>query len=298
MSLLLEGLLLPFTFDFMREALWVGVVIAALCAWLSCFVVLKGWALAGDAISHGILPGVVIGHWLGVPMVLGAVISALGCVLGAGAITSRCRIKEDAVLGIAMTGFLALGLVLIAASQSTIHYMHILLGNLLGVEAHVRQQVWLMSAMTAALLVLKHRDLVLYCFDASQAAVLGMPVARLHLLLLTLLAMTSVVGLQAVGVVLVVAMLITPGSTAFLWTRRFVPMVMVAMGTAVISVMLGLWASFYANVETGAAIVLAQSGFFLVSFLLAPRKGVLARYLSFRRAVRTDRRRAAASCTD
>ena len=298
MTLWLDGLLLPFTFDFMRQALWVGVAIAVLCAWLSCFVVLKGWALAGDAISHGILPGVVIGHWLGLPMVLGAVISALGCVLGAGAIKARCRIKEDAVLGIAMTGFLALGLVLIAASQSSIHYMHILLGNLLGIEAHVRQQVWLISAVTATLLLLKHRDLVLYCFDPSQAAVLGMPVGRLHLLLLTLLAMTSVVALQAVGVVLVVAMLITPGSTAFLWTQRFVPMMLVAMVTAVLSVIVGLWASFYANVETGGAIVLAQSGFFLLSFLLAPRKGVLARYLMFRRAVRMDRRRAAASRLD
>lgn len=282
-------LMLPLSLDFMRHALGIGLLTGTVCAVLSCFIILKGWALAGDAASHAVVPGIVLAYMAGIPMVIGALISALCCILGAGLVERHCRIRPDAVLGIAFTGFLALGLVLIAAVPGEVHFMHILLGNLLGIEAAARYQLIIIGLFTLMVMLLKFSDLRLYCFDPSQARVMGISTARLHFLLMLLLALTAVAALQAVGVVLVVAMLVTPGSTAFLLTRRLAPMMMVAVASAWCATFTGLLLSFHLDVETGGAIVLMQALLFLLAFLLAPGRGLIVQKWRVNKAIRADR---------
>ncbi|ARS51826.1 metal ABC transporter permease [Kushneria konosiri] len=282
-------LLLPLTLDFMQQALWMGLLVGTVCAVLSCLVVLKGWSLVGDAASHAVVPGIVLAWLLGIPMVIGALISALSCLMGAGVIERHCRIRSDAVLGITFTGFLALGMVLVAAVPSDVHFMHILLGNLLGIEASTRLQLIVTGAVVLGVVLLKFSDLRLYCFDPQQASVMGIDTHRLQFLLTVLLTLASVMALQAVGVVLVIAMLVTPGSTAFLLTRRLAPMMAVAAVSTWLSVVSGVMISFYMDVETGAVIVLVQAFLFLMSFLFAPGRGVVFQRMRVHRAIRSDR---------
>lgn len=282
-------LFLPLTLDFMRQALWMGLLVGTVCAVLSCLIVLKGWSLVGDAASHAVVPGIVLAWLAGIPMVIGALASALCCLLGASLIERHCRIRPDAVLGIAFTGFLALGMVLVAMVPSEVHFMHILLGNLLGIEASTRYQLIATGSVVLAVVALKFSDLRLYCFDPQQAQVVGLDTRRLQLLLTVLLTLATVMALQAVGVVLVIAMLVTPGCTAFLLTRRLAAMMMVASASTWLSVLAGVMVSFHVDVETGGVIVLIQAFLFLLAFLFAPGRGVIFQKIRVRRAIRADR---------
>lgn len=272
----LELLWAPLQHDFMLRALLVGLFASVVCAALSCFIVMKGWALIGDAVSHAVLPGIVLAYIAGIPMALGALVSALLCVLGAGALGSASRVKQDAVLGIAFTGFLALGLILLAATPSDIHFMHVLLGNLLGIERDTLRQLLISGAVALLLLAFKYRDLKLFCFDARHARVIGLNVTGLHLLLLTVLALTVVAALQVVGLILVIAMLVTPGCIGFLLARRFGVMLLVAVGAAALSTYAGVVISFYLNATTAGCIVLFQAALFVLAFCFAPGKGAIA----------------------
>jgi manganese/iron transport system permease protein len=264
----------PFEHEFMRTALLMAVMVGTVCAVFSCFLVLRGWSLMGDAVAHAVLPGIVIAYWAGLPLSIGAFGSGLLCAVGSGYIRSRSRVKEDTVLGVVFTGLFGLGLVLFTKIESDQHLNHILFGNLLGIPKGELMRTWITGLVTLSLILLRHRDLLLFCFDPGQARSIGLSPARLNLLLLVLLALTIVTALQAVGVILVVAMLVTPGCLGFLMADRFPRMLAFAVGSAVLAGVTGTYISFFLNGSTGACIVLAQAFLFVTALFLSPKKGL------------------------
>ncbi|WP_298457206.1 metal ABC transporter permease [uncultured Cellulomonas sp.] len=260
----------------MQRALLVTTVAAVVCALLSCWLVLIGWSLLGDAVSHAVLPGVVLSYLVGWPFAVGALVFGLGAVALIGAVRDTTRVKEDAAIGVVFTTLFALGVVLVSVTPSHLDLSHILFGNILGVpDADVVQVIGL-GVLTAAVLVVKRRDLTLYAFDRTHAHAVGLSPRRLEVLLLGALALTVVVALQAVGVVLVVAMLITPGATALLLCERMGPMLVVAPALAAGCVVAGLYASFFLDTSSAGTVVVAQGLVFAAAYAFAPRRGVLA----------------------
>lgn len=267
----------PLQYAFMRDALLVGTLVAAMCAVLSCFLILKGWSLMGDAISHAVLPGIVLAYIAGLPLAIGAFAAGLFCAVGTGFIKQNSRVKEDTVMGVVFTGLFAIGLVLFSRTSSDMHLDHILVGNILGIT---RQQVWETLGLGGAVLIVTlalRRDLLLICFDPGQARVMALPERFLNYLLLGLLSLAIVVSLQSVGIILVVAMLVTPGSIAHLWVDRFDRMLGVATAAAVSSTWVGIFISYHIDGSPGACIVLVQALLFLGSLLFAPKYGIIRR---------------------
>ena len=288
MSELFQELLVPFQYDYMLKAIWVSALVGGVCGLLSSFVTLKGWSLMGDALSHAVVPGVAVAYIIGLPFALGAFIAG---ILAAGAmafIRAQSRIREDATIGIVFTAFFALGLVLISLFPSGVDLKVIIYGNILAIESGDVIQVVVISAITVLVLLLKWRDLMLYCFDVNQAKTLGLKAGFLHVTLLTLLAATSVAALQAVGAILVLAMLVTPGATAYLLTDRFGKMLWISTGLGVVSSLGGAYASYFLNGATGGCIVCLQTIFFLIAFVFAPKQGMLAARRSVRKSIATS----------
>jgi manganese transport system permease protein/manganese/iron transport system permease protein len=273
----MSGLLEPWTYLFMWQALLVGTLTAAVAALLSCFVVLRGWSLMGDAVSHAVLPGVVGAFLLGLPLALGAFVAGLACALLAGQVRARSRVKEDAALGVVFSSMFALGLVMLSQVRSNVHLSHVLFGSILGIEADDFWTTLLVSGTALAVLAVRGRDLVLWTFDPAQARTIGLHVGRLRLLMLSVLAASIVAGVQAVGVILVVALLITPGAIALLLADRFGAMCRIATAAACLAVVLGLQASFMLNASTAGSIVLVLSAQFVLALLVSPRHGLLRR---------------------
>lgn len=275
----------PLSYDFMVYALLASVTAAVVCALLSCWLVLIGWSLMGDAVSHAVLPGVVLAYVVGAPFAVGALVFGLAAVALIGVVRATSPVKGDAAIGIVFTSFFALGLVLISVTPSSTDLNHILFGNLLGVGPRQLVQILALGLVTFVVLVAKRRDLTLYAFDATHAHAIGLSTRWLGGLLLTFLAVTSVVALQTVGVVLVVAMLIIPGATAQLLTERFGRMLVIAPAISVFSVLVGLYVSYYLDAATGGLVVLVQGGVFLLVYLFAPRHGLIgSRVAAARRA--------------
>ncbi len=268
-------LLEPFQFPFMVDAMIVGVAVGAVSSVLSCYLVLKGWSLMGDAISHAVLPGIVIAHVIGIPLGLGAFASGLVCALLTGYIKANSRVKEDTVLGVVFTGMFAFGLVLFTKVETDLHLDHILFGNILGLDAGDLRDTLIVAGVTLGIVLVLRRDLLLYCFDAAHARALGLRTGMLYYLLLSLLAVTIVVSLKAVGIILVIAMLVTPGCIGYLLTDRFNRMLVIAAASAMLSSFLGVYVSFFVNASTGACIVLLQAALFLVVLVFAPKHGLL-----------------------
>jgi manganese/iron transport system permease protein len=267
----------PLAFEFMRRALVVAILIGAVCAVLSCYLVLKGWSLMGDAISHAVLPGIVVAFVLGLPLAVGAFAAGLASALLTGYLKENSRVKEDTVMGIVFSGMFGLGLVLMTKVETDQHLNHILFGNMLGVTWRDVAETAVIAGVTLALALAKWRDLLVYCFDPQHARAIGLPVRVIHYGLLVLLALTIVASLKAVGVILVVAMLVTPGATAYLLTDRFEHMLAISTAVAVGSSVMGTLASFHVDGATGPCIVLIQAAMFLAAFLFAPRGGLLRR---------------------
>ncbi len=264
----------PLQFAFMRDALLVGTMVATMCAVLSCFLILKGWSLMGDAVSHAVLPGIVLAYIGGLPLSIGAFVAGLFCAVSTGFIKQNSRIKEDTVMGVVFTGMFAFGLVLFSRTTSDMHLDHILVGNILGITpSQVWQTLGLGGGVLGVTLALR-RDLLLICFDPGQARVMALPDRLLNYLLLGLLSLAIVVSLQAVGIILVVAMLVTPGSIAHLWTDRFDRMLLIAVAAAVGSTVTGIFTSYHIDGSTGACIVLVQALLFVASLLFAPKYGI------------------------
>ncbi len=272
----MSDLLIPFQYDYMLRAIWVSALIGGTCGFLSSFVTLKGWSLMGDALSHAVVPGVAIAFILGLPFAVGAFVAGLLAAATMAFIKAKSRIREDATIGIVFTSYFALGLVLISKFATNKDLKVILLGNILGIADPDILQVILISAVTLIVLGLKWKDLMLFCFDPNQARTLGLRAGVLHVTLLALLAATSVAALQAVGACLVVAMLVTPGATAYLLTDRFGKMLWLSSGMGVATSLVGAYASYYFNGATGGCIVTLQTLVFLAAFIFAPKHGILA----------------------
>jgi len=275
MMTLVEWITGPLAYPFMQRALLVSVMVAAVCGVLSCYLVLKGWSLMGDAISHAVLPGIVLAYVLNLPLALGAFVAGLSCALFTGYLKENSRVKEDTVMGIVFSGMFGLGLVIFTKIETDQHLNHILFGNVLGVTVRDLIETAIVAGGTLLIVLIKRRDLLLYCFDPNHARPIGLPVRVLHYGLLVLLSLTIVASLKAVGIILVIAMLIGPGATAYLLTDSFERMLVIAAATAIVSAALGTIVSFHIDGATGACIVLIQAAFFLLAFLFAPKRGIL-----------------------
>jgi manganese/iron transport system permease protein len=272
----MDWFIVPLSYPFMQRALVVSLLVAAVCAVLSCYLVLKGWSLMGDAISHAVLPGIVIAYAIGLPLALGAFAAGLSCALFTGYLKENSRVKEDTVMAIVFSGMFGLGLVLFTKIETDQHLLHILFGNVLGVTPADLVETAIIAGGTLLIVLLKRRDLMLYCFDPNHARAIGLPVRVLHYGLLILLSLTIVSALKAVGIILVIAMLIAPGATAYLLTDRFDRMLLIAVATALASATLGTLVSFHIDGATGACIVLVQTAIFMLAFLFAPRSGLVS----------------------
>jgi manganese/iron transport system permease protein len=276
MMTLIDWIAGPLSYPFMQRALAVSLLVGAVCAVLSCYLVLKGWSLMGDAISHAVLPGIVIAYVVGLPLAVGAFAAGLSCALFTGYLKENSRIKEDTVMGVVFSGMFGFGLVLFARVETDQHLNHILFGNVLGVSVRDLVETAVIAGSTLLIVLVKRRDLLLYCFDPNQARAIGLPVRTLHYGLLILLSLTIVSALKAVGIILVIAMLIAPGATAYLLTDRFERMLVIAVAVAMTSAALGTLISFHIDAATGAAIVLVQAAAFVLALLFGPKHGLRA----------------------
>lgn len=263
---ILDALLTPFQFGFMVNALIVSVLVAVPTAMLSCFLVLKGWSLMGDAISHAVFPGVVIAYIVGFPYSLGAFAAGMFCALATGFLKDNSRIKQDTVMGIVFSGMFGLGLVLYVKIQSDVHLDHILFGDMLGIGLRDIVETGLIAAFTAGIIGIKWRDFLLHAFDPAQARAVGLRVNLLHYGLLCLISLTVVGALKAVGIILAIAMLIAPGAIAFLLIRKFNAMLILSVAIAVAASFLGVYLSFFIDSAPAPTIVLTLSAAFIAAF--------------------------------
>jgi manganese/iron transport system permease protein len=277
---MLQWLVEPISYAFMQRSMLASLMVGILCAVIGCYVVLRGMAFLGDALAHAILPGVAIAYLLHGSLLLGGLIAAVIVALGIGFFSRQGELKEDTTIGILFAAALALGVALISTIRTyATDLTHILFGNILGVSTG---DLWLTAGLGGIVLVailLLYKEFLVISFDPVLAATLRLPAERLRNLLLILLALTVVVSLKTVGVGLVTAMLVTPGATAYLLTRRLPAMMAVAAVIGAFSGLAGMYLSFYANIASGAAIVLSASGIFVLVFFLAPRRGTLWQYL-------------------
>ena len=258
--------LAPFQFPFMQNAFLVALLVAPPTALLSCFLVLRGWALMGDAVSHAILPGVVVAYIAGLPLLLGAFVAGMGCALLTGYLAANSRVKEDTVMGVVFSGMFALGLVLFVAFPSDAHLDHILFGNMLGVGPDDLWQAGLIGLVVSVVLVAKWKDFLLHAFDPAQAQASGLRTGWLHYGLLTLLSLAIVATLSSVGLILAVALLVTPGAIAFLLVRSFARMLAVAVLACTGSMLGGVYLSFFLDAAPAPTVVLVLTAIFVVAF--------------------------------
>lgn len=277
MDAALQWFTAPLQYEFMLKAVLISGFVGMVCAVLSCYMTLKGWALMGDAVSHSVTPGIVLAYILHLPFALGAFVFGVGSVLAIGFIQSKTRIKEDTVIGLVFTGFFALGLVLISKNPSNIDLMHILFGNVLGISDQDMIQTVVIGLITLATILILRKDLLLFCFDPTHARSIGLNTTALYYILLTLLSLTIVVALQAVGIILVVAMLITPGAIAYLLSDRFDHMLVLSVLSGVFSSVMGTYISYHLDASTGGCIVLLQTLMFVIAMIFAPKHGLLVK---------------------
>jgi len=274
---LIDLILEPLSYDFMIRALITTLVAAIVGAVLSTWLVLIGWSLMGDAVSHAVLPGVVIAYIIDIPFAIGAALFGFLAVILIGVVRDTSRVKEDAAIGIVFTTLFALGLVLISITPSQTNLTHIIFGNLLGVSWADVTQVIVLGAFTLGVLIYKRKDFTLFAFDPSHARAIGLNPKLIGAVLLALLALTSVVALQAVGVILVVAMLIIPGATAYLLTDQFSKMLIIAPVIASVAAVGGVYLSYYLDTASGGMVVLSQGAIFALVYLFSPRQGIIGK---------------------
>ena len=263
----MSELLLPFQFPFMQNAFLIAALISVPTALLSCFLVLKGWALMGDAVSHAVLPGIVLAYVLGAPLLIGAFAAGMVCALATGYLSEHSRVKEDTVMGVVFSGMFGLGIVLYVSIETSAHLDHILFGNMLGVSSGELWTSGSIALAVSALLLVKWKDLLLHAFDPAQAQALGLPVLWLHYGLLTALSATIVATLSAVGLILAIGLLIAPGAIAFLVVREFRAMLWVSVLVCLGSSLAGVYVSFFLDSAPAPTIILIQTALFIAAFL-------------------------------
>ena len=275
---LLQQFLDPFHYQFMVNAVLVGALVGLVCAVLSCYITLKGWSLLGDAISHAVVPGVAIAYIINIPFAIGAFVFGFGATTMIGFVKSNTRIKEDASIGVVFTALFALGVIIISKTPSNVDLTHILFGDLLGMLPSDIEQTVIISVITLIGILILRKDLLLYCFDPNHARSIGLNTQFLYYALLTLLALTVVASQITVGVILVIAMLITPGSIGYLLTDRFDRMMLIAIFCGVFSSIAGTYISFQIDGSTGGTIVVFQALLFVLAMFAAPQRGLIAKW--------------------
>ncbi len=275
---MIAWLLTPLHYEYMLKAIWVSAAVGGVCALLSCFVTLKGWSLMGDALSHAIVPGVSLAYLAKLPFSIGAFVSGMLAAGLMGWLKARTALREDAIIGVVFTTFFAAGVLLISLFPSNISLKTIVFGNILGISDQDILQLVIIAAITCLIIALKWKDLVLFIFDPNQAKALGLNTTVLNFTLLSLLAATAIAALQTVGACLVVAMLVTPGATAYLLTDRFPTMMLIAMGIGIFTSVFGAYISYFLNGSTGGCIVTFQVILFLLALIFAPRHGLFAQH--------------------
>lgn len=264
---MIETLLFPFQFPFMQNAFWIVLLVAPPTALLSCFLVLKGWALMGDAVSHAVLPGVVLAWITGLPLIVGAFAAGMSCAMLTGYLSYNSRIKQDTVMGVVFSGMFGIGIIMYTSITTNQHLDHVLFGNMLGVGAQDLWTAGLISAFVTGFLVLKWKDLLLHAFDPAQAQASGLHTGFLHYGLLAVLSLTIVATLTATGLILAVALLVTPGAIAFLVVRSFGPMLIVSVLVCLLSMFAGVYASFFLDSAPAPTIVLILTVIFVLAFI-------------------------------
>lgn len=272
----MTALLEPFGYQYMLNAMWISAMVGGLCAFLSCYLMLKGWSLIGDALSHSIVPGVAGAYMLGLPFALGAFLSgglAAGSML---LLNQRTRLKEDTIIGLIFSSFFGLGLFMVSLNPTSVNIQTIVLGNILAIAPSDIIQLLIIGLTSVAILFFKWKDLMVTFFDENHARAVGLNPVRLKILFFTLLAASTVAALQTVGAFLVICLVVTPGATAWLLTDRFPRLLAIAVAIGSITSFLGAWASYYLDGATGGIIVVAQTLLFLLAFIFAPKHGVLA----------------------
>ena len=275
-----EMLTLPFKFAFMQNAFLISVIVAVPTALLSCFLVMKGWALMGDAVSHAVLPGIVVAYIIGIPLIIGAFAAGMTCALATGYLSENSRVKQDTVMGVVFSGMFGLGIVLYVSVETSAHLDHILFGNMLGVETHELWTSGIISLGVGLMLTLKWKDWLLHSFDPAQARASGLWVNWLHYGLLAALSLTIVATLSAAGLILAIGLLIAPGAIAFLTVRKFSTMLWVSVIVCMASMMLGTYASFFLDSAPAPTIILIMTALFIVAFI---RRQIITRRTSLQR---------------
>ena len=268
---MIDTLIMPFHFSFMTNAFWIMSIISVPTALLSCYLVLKGWSLMGDAISHAVLPGVVIAYLLNIPLIIGAFCAGMLCALATGFLSENSRIKQDTVMGIVFSGMFGFGIVLYTKITTDVHLDHILFGNMLGIS---RENLWtagIISLGVSGLLLAKRRDLLLQSFDPIQAQAVGLPVGLLHYGMLAMISLTIVATLSAVGIILSIGLLIAPGAIAFLLTKRFEHMLIISVVVTLVSGFIGVYLSFFLDSAPAPTVILVLTGLFIMAFVRSAR---------------------------
>ncbi len=273
---MIDLLLEPFGYNYMVNAIWVSALVGGVCAFLSAYLMLKGWSLIGDALSHSIVPGVAGAYMLGLPFSLGAFLSGGLAAAAMLFLSQRTRLREDAVIGLIFTGFFGLGLFMVSLSPIPINVQTIVLGNILAITPEDTLQLVLISVVTLAVMLVIWKDLMVTFFDESHARSIGLRTTALKVVFFTLLAAATVAAMQTVGAFLVIAMVVTPGATAYLLADRFSRLVLIAIALGVLTSALGAYLSYYLDGATGGVIVVLQTLVFLAAFLFAPKHGWLA----------------------
>jgi manganese/iron transport system permease protein len=260
-------IILPFQFGFMQNAFLIGIMVAVPTALLSCFLVMKGWALMGDAVSHAILPGIVLAYIFGFPLLIGAFLAGMLCALMTGFLTTNSRVKQDTVMGVVFSGMFGVGIVLYVSIKTDLHLDHILFGHLLGVNSNDLFLTVAIAIPVSLILTLKWKDLMLHSFDAMQAKASGLSVGILHYGLLTMISLGVVATLAATGLILAIGLLIAPGAIAFLLTRRFAHMLWLAVGISVSAMIMGIYLSFFINSAPAPTVILILTFWFMLAFV-------------------------------
>ena len=280
-----ETLMLPFQFAFMQNAFLISIIVSVPTALLSCFLVMKGWALMGDAVSHAVLPGIVLAHIMGIPLIIGAFLAGMTCSVLTGYLATNSRVKQDTVMGVVFSGMFGVGIVLYVSVETNAHLDHILFGNMLGVEPHELWTAGIISVGVGLLLLLKWKDWLLHSFDLAQARASGLWVNWLHYGLLAALSLTIVATLSAVGLILAIGLLIAPGAIAFLLVRKFSTMLWVSVVICMFSMLFGSYASFFLDSAPAPTIILVLTAIFLLAFV---RRQLITRRMSMRRVQQLD----------
>ena len=272
----MDSLLEPFSYAYMTNAMWVSALVGAVCAFLSAFVMLKGWSLIGDALSHSVVPGVAVAYLIGLPYAIGAFLSGGLAALAMLFIGQRTRLKQDAVIGLIFTGFFGTGLFINSLSPTPIDIQTIIFGNILAISPQDTLQVALIGGISMVILLAKWKDLMVTFFDESHARSIGLNPAALNVLFFALLSACTVAALITVGAFLVIAMVVTPGATAYLLTDRFPRLIALSVAIGAGTAFVGAYLSYFLDGATGGVIVCLQSALFLGAFVFAPKHGILA----------------------